>query len=191
MDGTLHSTVNVPHSDVGTSGSAGADTPMTHVPLSVDDLSPDNAVSLFHSHYRRLAGVGLPHWDDFDICAVPRSAVAHVALARPEYLDDATARPDHFVYTLVGDAVRPLMGRSMAGLRVGSLIVGPSARTLLGVLDIAIDERRPVLSYTEVEFPNRPKMRFTRGVFMFAGTERPIERLVLVFNKTLMNHEIG
>lgn len=151
--------------------------------VSADTLDPDNPVRSFEHYYRTLTQDGLPRWDQFDICAVPSGAVAHIALGHPTYAKDDAPAPDHFVYTLQGGAVRALLGTSVIGRKVGHVLQYSIACTLRAEIADAVESRRAILSRSNIEKGDWPAMQITRGLFLFSGADRPIGKLVLVLSR--------
>jgi hypothetical protein len=151
--------------------------------VSADSLDPDNPVREFDSYYRTLAEGGLPRWDQFDICAVPSRVVAHIALGQPAYTRDGSGKPDHFVYTLQGGAVRALLGTSVIGQKVGHVMQYSITYSLRAEIAEAVESGRAILSRSDIAKGERPAMQISRGLFLFAGTDRPIGKLVLVLGK--------
>lgn len=155
--------------------------------VDAESLEPDNPVREFHDYYRSLVQCGLPRWDQFDICAVPRHVVPHIALGRPEYganpVSGGDTAPDHFVYTLEGGAVRALIGSSVVGQRVGNVQRFTTATTLRDELRRAVTSRQTVCSRSDLDLDDRANLRITRGLFLFSGWARSIEKLVLVVSK--------
>ncbi|MDF1794413.1 MAG: hypothetical protein P1U88_21050 [Thalassobaculaceae bacterium] len=151
--------------------------------VSVEEIEADNPVRQFHGYYRSLAECGLPRWEQFDICAVPRHVVAHIALGRPEYDTGEGSAPDHFIYTLQGGAVRSLVGVSVIGRRVGHVAGLSIAGTVQDEIDEAVSRRQIVCSRSDLDRDDRPNLRITRGLFLFSGAKWPIEKLVLVVYK--------
>ena len=151
--------------------------------VSADTLDRDNPVRQFDGYYGSLAAGRRPRWDQFDICAVPSHVVAHIALGRPTYMAATSPRPDHFVYTLEGGAVRALLGTSVLGQKVGHVLHHRLTVTLHAEIAEAMDSGQAILSRTDIAKSDWPAMEITRGLFLFAGVERPIDRLVMVLSR--------
>jgi|GEM_PF-5668153 len=151
--------------------------------VSVDRIEPDNPVREFNEYYRSLSDHGMPRWEAFDICAVPKHVVAYIALGRPEYLNPTDEVPDHFVYTLEGGAVRSLIGRSVIGLKIGQVKRLDDSNSLRREVDDAVASRDVVCARSDLDLEDRPNLRFTRGLFLFSGADGSIEKLVVVLYK--------
>lgn len=151
--------------------------------IPIEQVEPDNPVGEFNTYYRTLADQGLPRWEDFDICAVPKHVVACIALGRPEYASPGDSVPDHFVYTLEGGAVRQLVGSSVIGKMVGRVVRISDKHLLLQEIDDALEDRKVISSLSDLQMEGRPNLRFTRGVFLFSSADRPIGRLAIVIYK--------
>lgn len=154
-----------------------------HVRLDVNAVEAENPVRQFFRYYRSLADPGLPRWRQFDICAVPPNVVSHIALGRPEYRRGETRSPIHFVYTLQGGAIRMLTGLSMVGETIGRVPGFTRSSRVHEEIADAVDGGDAVCSRFDLATRFSPELKITRGLFPFAGDDRPIERLVVVLSR--------